>query len=114
MPRPSPSGAQSAAALTRRLRKRQWSLALAAGVVAIPTGLVLLWTPNGTWGSLTDGAAVFGWGVGLVALASMFDVRRLGWAVSRDARTVQRITAGEAPAPLGSPRVMQPEREPAS
>jgi len=113
MPRPSPSGTQSAAALTRRIRKRQWSLALAAGVAAIPAGLVLLWAPNDTWGSLTDGAAVFGWGVGLVALSSMLDARRLGWAVSRDARTAQRRVAGEAPAPVGSPRVMQPEREPA-
>jgi hypothetical protein len=88
--RVTPSGAQSAASLTKQVRKRHWSLALFAAVVAIPAGLAMLWAPNDTWGDLADGATIFAWGLGLQALAAIVDARRLGWAVSRDAASARR------------------------
>ena len=99
--RVTPSGTQSVASLTRLIRKRHVGLALVAGVVAIPTGLALLWAPNDVWGSFTDGAAIFGWGFGIQALAGLLDARRLGWAVSRSAAAApQRQTQAAGPKPV--------------
>lgn len=83
-------GVRSAASLTKQMHKRHWSLALVAAVVAVPTGLLLLWDPNDTWGNLADGAAIFAWGFGLQALAAIVDARRLGWVVARDAASARR------------------------
>lgn len=111
--RPS-DAAHSAAALTRRIRTRHFSLALIAGIVAVPVGLALLWAPNDTWGTFADGATVFLWGFGLVAITAMLDARRFGWSVSRDASSTQQRVTHEAPAPLDSSPSLRPGREPAT
>lgn len=109
--RVTPSGAQSAASLTTQIRKRHWSLALIAAVVAIPSGLVLLWSRNDTWGNLADGVTIFAWGFGLHALAAIVDARRLGWALGRDAASVRRAES-DVRATTGSSPILRPEREP--
>jgi hypothetical protein len=107
--RVTPSGAQSIASLTRLIRKRHFSLALIAGVAAIPTGLAVLWAPNDVWGTTADAAAVFGWGFGLSALAALLDARRLGWAVSRSAASVPaRIADVKEGAPAPARRLPRP------
>ena len=108
--RPAPDGKQSVAVLTRQIRKRHVGLALLAAVAAIPTGLVVLWSPNETWGTLADGAAAFGWGFGLQAVCAALDARRLGWVTAKDARSAMQR---EAPAALAGARGIRAEREPA-
>lgn len=108
--RPLPSGAESAASLTRHLRRRHLGLALLAGVAAIPAGLLLWWSPNETWGDLADGSIVFAWGFGLCALAAAADARRLGWALGRDAA---KIPVRE-PASAARAQRVRTETEPAS
>ncbi len=109
---------ESAAALTRQIRKRRVGLALVAAIAAVPSGLVLLWAPNETWGTLADGAAVFGWGFGLQAFCALADAGRVGWAASRDARTAHRDALAGAPTVSDESRrstaaSMLPQREPA-
>lgn len=99
--RVTPAGKDSVASLTKLIRKRQLGLAIVAGVAAIPTGLAILWAPNEVWGTFTDGAAIFGWGFGVQAIAGVLDARRLGWAVSRGAAAAplrELGTAGPKPA----------------
>lgn len=94
--RPSPGARESAASLTRHLGKRHVSLALLAGLAAIPTGLLLWWAPNETWGELADGTAMFGWGFGLHAVASAIDARRVGRLLARDAATASERRGGRS------------------
>jgi len=82
-PHDAPSAASS---LARQIRRRHVGLALAAGVVAVPCGLALLWAPSETWGTFTDAAAVMGWGFGLTTIAAVADASRAGLLASRDAR----------------------------
>lgn len=112
--RPAPSAAASADSLAKQIRKRRFGLALASGVVAIPVGLVLLWGPNGTWGTLNDGAAMFSLGFGMQAIAAMADARRLGTRLARRATSAPERGISERPATVASSRTLQPEREPAT
>jgi hypothetical protein len=97
-----PNATQSAASLTALIRKRAVGLALIAGVAAIPTGLAVLWAPNEVWGSTANAATAFGWGAGLTGIAALMDARRLGFAVSRRARSApERIGPAQAPGPVG-------------
>jgi hypothetical protein len=105
--RVTPSAGQSVASLTALIRKRHVGLALVAGVAAIPSGLAVLWAPNEVWGSVADGAAAFGWGAGLTAIAGLFDARRLGFALAR--RTApDRIVDASAPGPAPMRRLPRP------
>ena len=112
--RPGPSGSDSAASLARQIRKRRWGLALVAVIAAIPTGLVVLWAPNDTWGSLPDGVAVFFWGAGLHALTAMLDARRLGWTLARKASPVPQPERNRRAVSVAPSRDVRADREPAS
>jgi hypothetical protein len=102
----------NAGSLTAFMRRRHAGTALVAAVAAIPAGLALLWSPNETWGTLTDGAAIFGWGFGLQAVAGLIDAKvlgaRLGRATSRAPARDEAITPSAAaqtrlvPAPSNS------------
>ena len=111
--RPAHDAAAAGNVVSKQIRRRHLGLAALAAVAAIPAGLAIFWAPNETWGTFSDGAAVFGWGAGLTFVAAVADASRVGLLAARDVRRAPRRSL--AGTPLETPATsVRATSEPAS